>query len=238
MCRETGVAGGRGGSMHLVDNECGFAGSVPLVGATIPLALGAAFECHYSDSDNVAVGYFGDGACEEGVLHETLNIASIMKLPLICVVENNLYSSHLDIQYRQPSPFVSRFADAHAIESFIVDGNNIEEVGDVAKKAISIARKGFGPVFIEAITFRWRGHVGPHVNIDVGVRRSEQEISQWMQRDPIQRLAKAMVLENIMSEDYLQKIQTCEAELVEKAVELGLSSNFPASETILNHLYG
>ena len=237
LCRQTGVAGGRGGSMHLVDNECGFAGSVPLVGATIPLALGAAFECQYNQTQNVAVSYFGDGACEEGVLHETLNLASVMKLPLICVVENNLYSSHLDIQYRQPSAFVSRFADAHAVKNFVVDGNNVEEVGEVAKLAINNARKGDGPAFIEAITYRWRGHVGPDVNIDVGVRRSEQEINQWMQRDPIHRLAMAMISANILSEGSLQEIHSDEMKLVENAIQMGLSSNFPSSETIQNNLY-
>ena len=126
--RVDGCSQGMGGSMHIIDIENGFYGSVPLVGATIPIATGSALAAKMSNKGNIAISFFGDGACEEGVLHESLNFASIMSLPIIFICENNLFSSHLRIDQRQPSLNPSRFAKSHGIDSIILDGNNISEL--------------------------------------------------------------------------------------------------------------
>ena len=122
---------------------------------------------------DIGVAYFGDGACEEGVFHESLNLASVMKLPVLFVVENNLYSSHLDISLRQPADKTARFARAHSIKYDVVDGNDIIAISNSASKIIEEI-KWKRSRFIEAVTYRWRGHVGPDENIDVGIKaRSE-----------------------------------------------------------------
>lgn len=212
--KATGASRGMGGSMHLFDAGVGFMGSVPIVGATIPIAAGAALAAKMDRNGAVAVAYFGDGACEEGVLHETLNMASVMRLPVLFVCENNLYSSHLDIGLRQPFDSVSRFARASAVESEVVDGNDIVAVSNSAHRLIERARAGGGPGFLEAVTFRWRGHVGPHEDIDVGVRRSEEELSAWKERDPIGRLHAALVNDRSVPEVTFARIRAeIEAEM-------------------------
>ena len=123
--KETGTSKGMGGSMHLYGPEVGFHGSVPIVAATIPIATGAALAAQMDKKGAVAISYFGDGAAEEGVLHELLNMAAVMGLPIVFVCENNLFSSHLDIHLRQPENRVARFADAHDVPSAVVDGNDV-----------------------------------------------------------------------------------------------------------------
>ena len=181
-----------GGSMHLYAPEVGFKGSVPIVAATVPIAVGAALAAKKDGNGAVAVSYFGDGAVEEGAVHESLNLASHMKLPVLFVCENNLYASHMDIAQRQPSDRTARFADAAGINALVIDGNDITGVATAAGQLIGAARRGEGPGYLETVTYRWRGHVGPDENIDVGLRRSRSELEAWKQRDPVSRLTAAM----------------------------------------------
>ena len=124
LCRESGLSGGRGGSMHLVNESVGFYGSVPIVAGTVPLAVGAGFTSKMMKNNSVSVAYFGDGAIEEGVVHECLNLAQINKLPVLFVLENNLFSSHLHISQRQTDHLTFRFSKANNIKSYLIDGNN------------------------------------------------------------------------------------------------------------------
>lgn len=195
--RADGCSRGFGGSMHLFGKDVGFYGSVPIVAGTIPLAVGAAMAAKMDGPTpdggfNVGIAFFGDGACEEGVFHESLNMAAAFRLPMIFVVENNLFSSHLDIHLRQPSDRIARFAEAAKIPFASVDGNDVVTVMNTADKLIGGARAGKGPALIEAVTYRWRGHVGPDENIDVGVRRTAGEIQAWKRRDPVTRLVRAL----------------------------------------------
>jgi pyruvate dehydrogenase E1 component alpha subunit len=237
LCRETGVAGGRGGSMHLIDQSVGFSGSVPLVGATIPLGVGAALAAKFDGAGDIGVSYFGDGACEEGVLHESLNLAMVQHLPILFVAENNLYSSHLDIKLRQPDDKVSRYAEAHRMRQEVVDGNDLTAVISAAKRLIDSARAGEGPGFLEAITYRWRGHVGPDENIDVGVRRSAKEVAAWRGRDPIARLRDALIESGSFSYADFSTIEGTESERIEAAISTALLDNFPTADKILDHVY-
>lgn len=235
--RVTGASAGMGGSMHLYAPEAGFHGSVPIVGATIPIAVGAGLACKMDGKGQVAVCYFGDGACEEGVLHESLNLARVMDLPVIFVCENNLYSSHLDIHLRQPSNSVARFAEAHRIRTNVVDGNDVVRVSEAAGELISAARAGEGPGFIEAVTFRWRGHVGPNDDIDVGVHRSPEELKAWKRRDPVGRLAAALLNDRGISQETLDKVIAEINTEINEAVAFARSSAYPETFALLDLVY-
>ena len=237
MGRETGASGGMGGSMHLCSPENGFHGSVPIVGATIPVAVGAGLACKMDGEGDVAVCYFGDGASEEGILHESLNLAKIMKLPVLFVCENNLYSSHLDIHIRQPSNSIARFASAHHIDCAIVDGNDVVAVFEAAEKLIANARNGLGPGFIEAVTFRWLGHVGPNDDVDVGIHRSIDELNLWKKRDPIKRLAHSLIEKRSIETVLLNSIENEINLEIESALEFARKSPFPSHNVLLDYVY-
>ena len=187
--KTTGCAGGRGGSMHLIARQSGVAGTVPIVAGTVSLAAGAALAYKMTaipagGAARVTVAFFGDGAVEEGSVQETLNLASLYRLPLIFICENNLYSSHLHWSERRAADNLDQAGAFHSVPGERVDGNDVEEVFSAAGRAVERARHGGGPTFLECRTFRWRGHVGPGADEDVGVRR-RGELSAWLELDPI-----------------------------------------------------
>lgn len=190
--RETGCSGGRGGSMHLLDPDAGISGTVPLVGATISLAVGNGLSFKMKKLDGVSVSYFGDGATEEGHFHESLNLASLYRLPVLFVCENNFYSSHLPLKDRRVGESLIPFAEAHQIPAERLDGNDVVAVHRAACKAVERARKGDGPTFLECLTYRWRGHVGASWDMDVGVKRRE-ELKEWVALDPAARVRTRLV---------------------------------------------
>jgi len=235
--KETGCSRGMGGSMHLYAPEVGFQGSVPIVAGTIPIAVGAALAIQLDCTPQVAVSYFGDGAAEEGVLHESLNFARVKNLPVLFVCENNFYSSHLDIVLRQPSDRVSRFADAHRVPVRVVEGNDVGAVAVAAGELIERARRGEGPGFLEAITYRWRGHVGADENIDVGVRRKLEDVLAWKRRDPIRRLADAMIARGVIDAAGYAALETQVRAVIGNAVMAARAAPYPAPETLLGRVY-
>ena len=233
----SGASMGMGGSMHLVDRDVGFWGSVPIVGGTIPLAVGAGLAAKMDDKKSVAVAYFGDGACEEGVLHESLNLAQVMQLPVIFICENNLYSSHMDMHLRQPSNRVSRFAEAHKMNNYLIDGNDVVKVATQAEKAIQRARNGDGPSFIEAVTFRWRGHVGPEIDLDVGVQRSAEELDAWMKRDPLQRLKNALLKDRNCEDGVFEEVEVAVNKSISENLSLARAAEAPSTDNLLEFVY-
>jgi TPP-dependent pyruvate/acetoin dehydrogenase alpha subunit len=235
--RADGCSRGMGGSMHLHEARHGFYGSVPIVAGTIPIAVGAALAAKMDGGDSVAVAFFGDGASEEGVMHESLNLASSYALPVLFVCENNQYSSHLDIALRQPSDLVSRYADAHRIHAALVDGNDATGVARTAADLIGIARTRREPVFLEAITYRWRGHVGPREDLDVGVRRSIEDLTAWKGRDPVRRLEDAMLATNAANRGELNDLAGAVWAEVQAAAERALDSTWPAQGDLLGFVY-
>ena len=148
-CKETGCSKGRGGSMHLIDNEQGVMGIVPIVAGTISLALGTSLSSKIRDDKKVTVSFFGDGATGEGVLYESLNFAALKKLPIIFACENNLYSTHLPVEEIRLNTNISESAIPFGVKSYRVNGNDVKEVYNIAKIAIEYCRKGKGPIFIE-----------------------------------------------------------------------------------------
>lgn len=235
--RADGCCGGMGGSMHLTAPEIGFMGSVPIVAATVPVAVGAALAAKKDGNGAVAVAYFGDGAVEEGAVHESLNLASHMKLPVLFVCENNLYASHMDIAQRQPNDRTARFAEAAGIAALVVDGNSVTDVAAAAGQLIEAARGGAGPGYLEAVTYRWRGHVGPDENIDVGLRRSRSEIDAWKARDPVARLAAAMGERGDIAADEVARLHESIGARVAAVARRALAAPFPDAAALLEHVY-
>lgn len=243
--RADGASRGMGGSMHLYGQDFGFYGSVPIVGATIPLAVGAGLAARLDglrakakgEKLSVGVCYFGDGTTEEGVVHESLNLASALNIPVLFVCENNLYSSHLDIMYRQPFDRVARFADIHNATALTVDGNDLGAVADAAGKLIEIARTQSRPVFLEAVTYRWRGHVGPAIDEDVGVRRSHDDLLAWMERDPVRRLSDALIAAGHLTQSGLEDLQANVRSEIESALERARKAPSPSPEWLMDFVY-
>lgn len=234
--KDTGCSRGMGGSMHLLDRANNFYGSVPIVGATIPIATGAALAAKMDATGGVAVSYLGDGATEEGVFHESLNFASVFKLPAIYVVENNLFSSHLHISLRQPFDSICRYAVAHGVTWQRVDGNDTVAMAHAAGSAIAAARAGGGPQLIEAVTYRWRGHVGHREDNDVGVQRKEGH-AEWKKRDPISRLTTAMIAAGHLTEAQLQAIWAEYRATVETAWAQATADSYPPVSALLDRVY-
>ena len=177
--KEKGLSSGMGGSMHLQDLENGFYGSVPIVSGTIPIAVGSALASKLKSQKNVSIAYFGDGAVEEGVFHESLNLGKMLDCPIIFVCENNLFSSHMHISKRQPFSSQARFAVSNGIPFRTIDGNDINECIKNASELINYSRDNMAPTFLEAVTFRLYGHVDWREDIDVGVNRSKRDLFLW-----------------------------------------------------------
>lgn len=190
--KETGCARGRGGSVHLVDAAAGFAGSAAILGEMIAVATGAAWAFLLTGRSAVAVTFFGDGATEEGVFAESLNLAAVHRLPVVFVCENNGYSVASPLRRRQPAGTgIAARAAAHGVHALEVDGNDVFAVRAVGTAAVARARAGQGPVFIESHTYRWREHVGPGRGDDQGYR-TKAEIDSWIEKCPIRRAVDAL----------------------------------------------
>jgi pyruvate dehydrogenase E1 component alpha subunit len=234
--RATGCSGGMGGSMHLYDPSHGLLGTVPIVAATIPIATGAALAAKMDNGTDIAISFFGDGATEEGVFHESLNLASVLGLPIIFVCENNLFSSHLHISLRQPFNSITRYAVAHGISAKVVDGNDVVEVSRAMGELVNQARESRKPALLEAVTYRWRGHVGHREDVDVGVKRNA-ELSLWKQRDPISRLAQSLENQSFLSSEAFstmwQEIDT----LATNALEEARKAPYPVESKLLDWVY-
>jgi TPP-dependent pyruvate/acetoin dehydrogenase alpha subunit len=227
--KSTGCSSGRGGSMHLIDPGKGVMGVAPIVAGTISLAAGAALASQIRKDYRVTISFFGDGATGEGVLYETLSFAGLKKLPIIFVCENNLYSTHMPLNEIRVNSKISEIAKPFQIETFTADGNNVLEVYELAKKAVEKCRNNEGPVFLEFLTFRLRGHVGPNDAIQ-GTKtdiRPKAQIDSWIKKDPILRFKKYLMDRDIFSDDEIAQIDIlCEKE-VEDANLFAASSSMP-----------
>ena len=235
FCRATGCSSGRGGSMHVCAPEVGVLGTVPIVAATIPIAVGAALAAKLRGDGRVTVAFFGDGATEEGHFHESVNLAGLNRLPVLFVCENNLYSSHMGIAERRLRDNIPDSAAAHGIPGLRIDGNDVEAVYDASRDAVDRARAGEGPTLLECRTFRWRGHVGPAWDMDVGVKRKD-ELAEWLKRDPIKRCA-ARLLNAGYDARQLQQIELTIAGDVEDAVDYARSSPAPDPTELAKHVF-
>jgi len=236
--KKTGCSKGRGGSMHLMDTGCGMMGSAPIVAGTISLAVGAALASSIRKDGRVAVTFFGDGATNEGVLYESLNLAALKKLPVIFVCENNLYATHMPINECRPCKDIVEIATPFDIKSEQIDGNDVIQVLETAKQAVSACRNGNGPYFIEALTYRLRGHVGPDDNIQGSHTdiRPESEIVEWRTKDPILLLKRK--LENLgVSQDEIRKIDNSIEDEINQAHQYTHTSAYPGESELGKYVF-
>lgn len=237
--RETGCSRGRGGSMHLIDPGVGMLGSAPIVSGTISLAIGAALADKIRQEDRVAVTFFGDGATGEGVLYEALNFAALMKLPVIFVCENNYYATHMPVRDCRVTNNIHKIADPFCIDKAEVDGNDVLKVYEAGRKAVEKCRNGEGPFFLECLTYRLRGHVGPDDNVqgqhtDI---RPPEEVENWRQKDPIMNYEKKLVGQYSFDVDALNKIKMDVAAEVKNAHVSAKNSPYPDRKNVLRYVF-
>ena len=206
-CRSDGCSSGRGGSMHLSDPSIGFPGSSAIVSGTISLAVGAALAFSLKGNNRISVSFFGDGAVDEGVFYESLNLAAIYRLPILFVCENNLYSTHLHITKCLADTDISKKARAMGVQAKRIDGNDVLKVNKESQRLIEKIRDGNGPQFLECMTYRYRGHVGPNYDLDKGLR-SKEELEKWKKRDPITFLENNLLRSGLADEKELSRIKS------------------------------
>ncbi len=228
MGRDCGLLRGKGGSMHLTDVAHGVMGSYAIIGAHLPVAMGAAWSAQYRGSGQVAVCFFGDGTTNIGAFHEALSMSAVWKLPVIFVCENNLYMEYTPIDEVTPvaNPAADR-ASAYGLESIIVDGNDADAVYRIAREAIARARSGEGPSLIEAKTYRHYGHS----RADPGKYRPDEEVAEWLTRDPIPFYRKRL-LQFGVKEAVIKAIEEEVAAAVDQATEESKASPIPSVDLI------
>jgi len=237
--KETGCSRGRGGSMHIIDPEKGMLGSAPIVAGTISLALGAALASKIRKEKRVSVSFFGDGATGEGVLYESMNFAALKNLPIIFVCENNFYATHMPVAECRPDNSIAEIAKPFGILSAQVDGNDILEVYEIAEKAVTACRSGKGPFFIEALTYRLRGHVGPDDNIQ-GTHtdiRPQKEIDMWKKKDPIDNFEKRLLDDGVLNEFEIFEIKDEIDREIREAHVFAKSSSYPKESELKNYVF-
>jgi pyruvate dehydrogenase E1 component alpha subunit len=234
--KATGCIGGRGGSMHLQDPDAGLIASVPIVGGSIPLAVGTALADSLDGNDRVSVCFFGDATVEEGVFHESANFAALRRLPVLFVCENNLYSVYTPLHERQPDRPIERLAEAHDVAAFHVDGNDIAAVAKAGEQAVASARAGRGPSFLLLDTYRWREHCGPAFDNHIGYR-TEAEYQEWHARDPLARARASLVEAGV-------DMTTLEAEMaariaaeIDASFAAALAAPLPVPADAWEHVY-
>jgi TPP-dependent pyruvate/acetoin dehydrogenase alpha subunit len=232
MGRGEGLCGGKGGSMHLTYMEAGALGSFAIIGAHLPIACGAALAARYRGSDRVSLCFFGDGTVNIGAFHEALNLASIWKLPAIFVCENNLYGEYSPLASTTPIGELADRADSYAMEKLRLDGNDVDVVYEGVQDAVTRARRGDGPTFIEALTYRYRGHS----RSDPGKYRPEGELESWLERDPIPR-CEAQLREAGVDDAHLSRLREGAQQRVREALERALSWPDPEPSELSEHVW-
>lgn len=234
--KKTGCSQGKGGSMHMISVEHSIMGTSSIVAGTIPISVGAALAVNMKQEKKVVVAFFGDGAVDEGVFYESLNFASLKKLPIVFVCENNFYATNSPQAVRQVNPDIYKIADFFSMPGVCVDGNNILEVHRAAKKFITRARSGLGPSLLEARTYRWRTHVGPETDIEKGFREKE-EVKEWIKRCPLEKFKKYILNKRLLKKEDCEKIDKKVKKEIEQALSFALKSPLPHKKDLLKDVY-
>ena len=237
--KKTGCSKGRGGSMHLIDTSVGMMGSAPIVAGTISLAVGSALCSSIRQEDFVSVAFFGDGATNEGVLFESMNFAALKHLPVLFVCENNFYSTHMPVKECRPDIPIHKMADALGIHNKLVEGNDVLEVYQATMESADLCRNGGGPAFLECKTYRLRGHVGPDDNIQgahTDIRPAE-EMAKWRLKDPLIRLEKYLIENNIAKKGDLLKINDQLNTEVTEAHDFANNSPYPDEKELSDDVF-
>lgn len=231
--KKTGYCKGKGGSMHIADLDIGILGANGIVGGGLGIATGAGLSASMRESDQVTICFFGDGASNQGVFHESLNLAAIWDLPVIYICENNQYGLTGSVSEMVSAPKISDRAKAYDMYGKSIDGNDVVEVYHTVKEAVERAKSGNGPSLIEARTYRWQGHfVG-----DPCVYRTKEEVEEWKQKCPIERLEKLLKDKYSVKDEKLNIIKNELSVKIEGAVQFAKESDEPEIETLYEDVY-
>lgn len=231
--KKTGYCKGKGGSMHIADFSVGMLGATAVVGAGLPIAVGAALSAKLRKTSQVVACFFGEGASNQGTFHESINIASVWSLPVVFVCENNLYAMGTRQSTIMNIQNVADRAAAYGIPGTIVDGNDVLAVYEAARKAFERARTGLGPTLIECKTYRHKGHS----RVDPAKYRPREEVEQWLAKDPIKLLKQTIVEDEILTQAEIDNIEKEVAGEVADAVKFALMSPYPKGEEALDDVY-
>jgi pyruvate dehydrogenase E1 component alpha subunit len=233
MGKASGCCRGKGGSMHLTDSSIGLLGANAIVGAQIPIAVGAALTSQIKRQGRVAVTVFGDGATNIGAFHESLNLASVWKLPVIFVCENNLYGEYSAIHKTTPVTDLALRAQAYEMPGIVVDGQDVEAVCQQTRAALERARRGDGPTLLELKTYRFRGHS----RTDPAAYRPAGELEQWVERDPIPVLKGKMIADGQLDEAEFAEMKQAAESVVREALEWAKAEPYPPVEELFRDVY-
>ena len=231
--KATGLCKGKGGSMHIADARLGILGANAIVGASLPLATGAALSCAVLEQPAVAVAFFGEGAVNQGAFHECVNLAAVWKLPVVYVCENNSYAEFTDSRTMSLRQGVAHAARSYGIEAEEVDGNDVEAVQLVALDAVAAARAGGGPRLLEAHTYRWQGHYEG----DPQTYKPDEEVERWRLRDPLRVTGERLESLGLASRDELEAIERRSEQIVDDAEEHARSAPYPGLEEIFTDVF-
>jgi len=231
--KKTGYCKGKGGSMHIADFNIGMLGATAVVGAGLPIAVGAGLSAKLRKTDQVVACFFGEGASNQGTFHESINMASAWSLPVIFVCENNLYAMGTRQSRIMNIENIADRAAAYGIPGVTVDGNDVLAVFEASQKAVDQARSGAGPTLIECKTYRHKGHS----RVDPAKYRPKEEVEQWLANDPLKRFRTTLQQNENFSQAEVQKIEENVAAEIEQAVKFAVESPYPAPEEALEDVY-
>ncbi|MED5283693.1 MAG: thiamine pyrophosphate-dependent dehydrogenase E1 component subunit alpha [Chloroflexota bacterium] len=235
--RVDGYCKGKGGSMHLADFSVGILGESGIVASSVPVATGAGLASKISKNNFVSVVFFGDGASNQGACHESMNLASIWKLPVIFVCENNQFAITTSYQNSVAVENVSDRAQAYNMPGILVDGQNVEAMYEATTEAVKRARNGEGPTLIEGLTYRFEEHSLGLGRVRRGEYRTSEEISKWRERDPIGIHSQKLIDRGVLSEEEINKIESDSKKEIEEAVEFARNSKFPEPEELFEDMW-
>jgi TPP-dependent pyruvate/acetoin dehydrogenase alpha subunit len=233
MGRSTGCCGGVGGSMHFTDFSRGLIGAFAIVGAGLPVAVGAAFSAKLKGEDRVALTFFGDGTTNIGTFHEALNIAAVWKAPVVFIIENNLYGEYSPVRETTPIDDLAERAKSYDIPGVVVDGQDIEAVHAAVQAAVARARAGGGPSLLEMKTYRYRGHS----RTDPAKYRAPGELERWKERDPIELLAAVLGKEGALYEEARRRVWTEVQTQIDEAAARAAEAPYPTLEETRRYVY-
>jgi pyruvate dehydrogenase E1 component alpha subunit len=231
--KKTGYCKGKGGSMHIVDVTKGILGANGIVGGGIPIATGAAYKSKVKNTKQVVLSFFGDAASNQGTFHESLNMASAWKLPIVYIIENNLYGISVDIRKVTNLENLSERSMAYGIKGISIDGNDVEKVYETVKDAVDNARVGNGPTLIECKTYRQQGH---HVG-DPATYRLKEEATFWKEKDPIELFKKYLLDNSALTEAQIKQIEEEIINEIKEAVDFAVDSPYPDPEEAFDDIY-
>ena len=231
--KESGYCRGRGGSMHIADIAGGNLGATGVVGGGIPTAVGIALALQMRRSKQILLSYFGDGATNEGEFHESLNMASVWKLPVVFICDNNQYGMSMHMSRVMNIPQISIRAASYGIPGKTVDGNDVLAVYEGVREAAERARAGQGPSLIDCLSYRWRGHS----KSDRNLYRTNQEIEEWKQKCPIRRFKQSLVEATVMTREEVERIDQTAKTAIDRAAEEAQKFPEPSPENMEQEVY-